>query len=151
MKTKNAPGRPRDRADSQKDTKAADPFRLLEDSEAPAVQAWIREQQIRTREFLDSLPGRHDNVGLDVSYPAMLLSTGARDELVAPVHSFKFAAALQQTPTPVVLLRIQEDAGHAVANSREQTVQLVVDQHVFLWTALGGPADINGDRRRQHQ
>jgi prolyl oligopeptidase len=76
------------------------------------------------------------NIRADVSYPAMLISTGARDELVAPLHSFKFAAALQQTPSPVVLLRLQEDAGHAVANSTEQVVQLVVDQHVFLWTVL---------------
>jgi prolyl oligopeptidase len=76
------------------------------------------------------------NVRPDVSYPAMLISTGLCDELVAPVHSFKFAAALQQTPTPVVLLRIQENAGHSVANTREQTVQMVVDQHVFLWNAL---------------
>jgi prolyl oligopeptidase len=76
------------------------------------------------------------NIRRDVTYPAMLISTGARDELVAPVHSFKFAAALQRTPSPIVLLRVQEDAGHAVANSSEQILKLMVDQHVFLWFIL---------------
>lgn len=36
----------------------ADPFRPLEDMNAPATQAWAAAQQARTRRFLDAIPGR---------------------------------------------------------------------------------------------
>ena len=35
-----------------------DPFRYLEDASAPATVAWTAEQNARTREALDALPGR---------------------------------------------------------------------------------------------
>jgi len=36
----------------------ADPYRWLEDGDAPAAQAWVDEQNARTRAVLDALPGR---------------------------------------------------------------------------------------------
>jgi prolyl oligopeptidase len=84
------------------------------------------------------------NVQSDRSYPPILISTGARDEVVAPLHSMKFAAALQNTPSPLVLLHVKENAGHSVANSRDQRRQLVVDQHVFLWSCLAKAGQSSG-------
>ncbi|MFN0247042.1 MAG: prolyl oligopeptidase family serine peptidase [Kofleriaceae bacterium] len=48
------------------------------------------------------------------SYPATLIVTGAEDVRVAPLHSFKFAAALQaaQRGAAPVLLRVQTSTGH---------------------------------------
>lgn len=43
-------------------TKVADPYRWLEDSLSPASQAWIGEQNKRTREFLDT-PLRQEILG----------------------------------------------------------------------------------------
>jgi prolyl oligopeptidase len=40
----------------------ADPFRPLEDVEAPATVAWATAQNVRTRAFLDAQPGRADAV-----------------------------------------------------------------------------------------
>ncbi|MCI0441900.1 prolyl oligopeptidase family serine peptidase, partial [bacterium] len=49
-------------------------------------------------------------------YPAVLLSTADHDDRVVPLHSFKFAAALQevQRGTTPVLIRIDVKAGHGI-------------------------------------
>lgn len=39
-------------------TQVADPYRWLEDASSPETQAWIKDQNQRTRAILDELPGR---------------------------------------------------------------------------------------------
>ena len=39
-------------------TKVGDPYRWLEDGEAPAVKAWTASQNAATRTLLDAVPGR---------------------------------------------------------------------------------------------
>lgn len=54
-----------------------------------------------------------------VAYPATLVLTADHDDRVVPLHSFKFAAALQaaqSSPAPV-LLRIESSAGHGAGKS----------------------------------
>jgi prolyl oligopeptidase len=36
----------------------ADPYRWLEDSDSPEVKAWTDAQNVRTRQFVDKIPGR---------------------------------------------------------------------------------------------
>ena len=39
-------------------TKIADPYRPLEDPDAPATRAWIDAENKLTRSYLDAIPGR---------------------------------------------------------------------------------------------
>ena len=47
-----------DTTDVLQGVKVADPYRALEDSADPKVQAWSDAQNVRTRAYLDNLPGR---------------------------------------------------------------------------------------------
>ncbi len=44
------------------------------------------------------------NVAEDVAYPPIMISTADHDDRSVPMHSFKFAAALQETLSPIVFL-----------------------------------------------
>jgi prolyl oligopeptidase len=54
------------------------------------------------------------NVHDGTAYPATLVQTSDHDEIVVPLHSYKFAAALQhaQAADAPVLLRVQSKVGH---------------------------------------
>ncbi|TDD62894.1 S9 family peptidase [Kribbella antibiotica] len=54
------------------------------------------------------------NVRPGTRYPAVLVLTSDHDEVVVPLHSYKFAAALQhaQTGAEPILLRIETRTGH---------------------------------------
>jgi len=54
-----------------------------------------------------------------VRYPATLVSTADHDDRVVPLHSFKFAAALQhaQSGDAPVLLRVEVSAGHGAGKT----------------------------------
>ena len=54
------------------------------------------------------------NVRPGVKYPAVLITTAERDDRVHPLHSFKYAAALQaaQAGDRPILLRVETRAGH---------------------------------------
>ena len=78
------------------------------------------------------------NVRRTTVYPPVMVSTADHDDRVVPMHSYKMAAALQETPSPVVLLRVERDAGHWAGASTEQVIARTADQHAFLWTALTG-------------
>ena len=56
----------------------------------------------------------YHNIKDGVDYPATLIMTADTDDRVVPMHSFKFAAALQraQAGNAPILLRIETRAGH---------------------------------------
>jgi prolyl oligopeptidase len=78
------------------------------------------------------------NVREATRYPAALITTGDRDGLVAPSHSYKFAAALQsaQSADQPILLRVDRGTGHTGATTRAR-MELAVDRLTFLGLTLG--------------
>ena len=79
------------------------------------------------------------NVRPGVHYPATLLSVGDHDDVVTPVHTYKFAAMMQanQAAPGPVLLRVTRDAGFGPEMPAETRIRLAADQLVFLVRALG--------------
>jgi len=74
------------------------------------------------------------NVKNNVHYPATLITTGMKDDIVPPWHSFKFAATLQnaQAGENPILIRIDSIAGHSSAGIDE-----TVDWLSFVFENLG--------------
>ena len=76
----------------------------------------------------------YHNVKKGTRYPPTLVTTGDTDDRVVPLHSFKFAAALQHAqagPAPV-LLRVEERGGHGGGKPTAKRIEEVTDQFVFL-------------------
>ena len=73
------------------------------------------------------------------SYPAVLLMTGATDGRVNPMHSRKFAAALQGATTSglPVLLRTSANSGHGIGSSLDERIAERTDMLSFLFDRLG--------------
>ena len=71
-------------------------------------------------------------------YPAMLVTANEHDDLVPPLHSYKFAAALQasQTGQGAALLRIEPDAGLEAAMPANKQSARDADRLTFLLSAL---------------
>ncbi|HON18424.1 MAG TPA: prolyl oligopeptidase family serine peptidase [Salinivirgaceae bacterium] len=64
-------------------------------------------------------------------YPATMITTADHDDRVVPAHSFKFAAALQNTykgDNPV-LIRIETKAGHGAG----KPTSMVIQEYADLW------------------
>jgi prolyl oligopeptidase len=72
-------------------------------------------------------------------YPALLLTTGDNDGRVNPLHSRKFAAAMQAATGSdrPVLLRTSANAGHGIGSSLDEAVSLQADVGAFLFDQLG--------------
>jgi prolyl oligopeptidase len=81
------------------------------------------------------------NVRTGVHYPATLLSVGDHDDVVTPVHSYKFAAMLQadQGGPGAVLLRVARDAGFGAKAPAATRIALAADRLAFLARTLGTP------------
>jgi len=76
----------------------------------------------------------YHNISKGTRYPATLVTTADTDDRVAPLHSFKFVAALrhaQAGPSPV-LLRVEERAGHGGDKPTSKRIEEVADQFAFL-------------------
>jgi prolyl oligopeptidase len=74
------------------------------------------------------------NVRPGTRYPAVLLVTGDHDVRVAPLHSYKLAAALQAAqagPAPI-LLRVNTESGHGGGTTRAQIIDQQVEQYAFF-------------------
>ncbi|HEX4387632.1 MAG TPA: prolyl oligopeptidase family serine peptidase [Steroidobacteraceae bacterium] len=74
------------------------------------------------------------NVRAGVRYPATLVVTGDHDTRVMPMHSFKFAAALQAAqggPAPV-LLAVDVASGHGGGETISQAITQNADIYAFL-------------------
>jgi prolyl oligopeptidase len=74
----------------------------------------------------------------DVNYPAMLIVTSENDDRVPPFHSYKFAAALQnrdaqQNP---ILIKVEADAGHYGAVTRNSNIDELADAFGFIMYEL---------------
>lgn len=80
----------------------------------------------------------YHNIRPNVSYPATLVHTGDHDNRVAPQHSYKFAAALQQAQAAdrPILLHLYRDAGHGAGKSTEQKAREEADILTFLANEL---------------
>ena len=76
----------------------------------------------------------YHNIRPGVSYPATLISTADTDDRVVPMHSFKFAAALQHAqagPAPI-LIRIETRAGHGAGKPTSKRIENIADHWAFL-------------------
>ena len=74
------------------------------------------------------------NVRAGVRYPATLVITGDHDTRVMPMHSFKFAAALQaaQAGQAPVLLDVELNSGHGGSQTVYRAIALHADIYTFL-------------------
>ncbi len=79
------------------------------------------------------------NVHTGVHYPATLVITGDHDTRVMPMHSFKFAAALQaaQAGRAPILLDVELNSGHGGGETVTQAIALNADIYAFLARNLG--------------
>lgn len=72
-------------------------------------------------------------------YPPTLIMTADTDDRVVPMHSFKFAAALQraQQGAAPILLRIETRAGHGSGTPVSKLIEIAADRYAFLSKCLG--------------
>ena len=79
------------------------------------------------------------NVKKNTCYPATMVLTADHDDRVVPMHSFKFAAALQaaQSCTNPVLITIQSKAGHGAGKPTSMLIQEQADKWAFLFWNMG--------------
>lgn len=120
----------------------ADPYRWLEDTDAPETTQWVNQQNERTEAFLAAWSTIFPhNVTPGTHYPPTLVVTGDHDDRVVPGHSFKFAAALQDAQPPddeaPVLIRIETSTGHGHGKPTSKAISECTDVLAFLETALG--------------
>jgi prolyl oligopeptidase len=68
----------------------------------------------------------------------VLIVTGDHDDRVVPVHSYKFAAALQhaQAGSAPVLIRVETRAGHGSGKPVSKLIEEAADELSFLWSEL---------------
>jgi len=73
------------------------------------------------------------------AYPAVLMLTGATDGRVNPLHSRKFAAALQaaNSSNHPILLRTNKTSGHGIGSSLDERIAEQTDELSFLYDQLG--------------
>ena len=79
------------------------------------------------------------NVRTGTPYPPTLVVTQDHDERVTPLHSYKFAAALQAAqagPAPI-LLQVQTSSGHGGGFTRASQIEQTVDRLSFFAFQLG--------------
>lgn len=74
------------------------------------------------------------NIELNTNYPAMLIMTSENDDRVPPLHSYKFAAKLQNNPTQTnpILLRVENNAGHHGASNLYSSIKEISDKYAFI-------------------
>lgn len=84
-------------------------------------------------DFLHAYSPLH-NVREGRAYPPILIMSADHDDRVVPMHSKKFAAALQNGSHPenLTLLRIDTKAGHGLGKPTEKLIDQQVDIFVFL-------------------
>ena len=82
----------------------------------------------------------YHNVTQGVCYPPVLTSVGSLDDTTAPMHGYKFTAAMQhaQACDHPIMLKVMWGAGHAwnLGISPEQRAETGADQLAFLIRAM---------------
>jgi len=78
------------------------------------------------------------NIKPGTRYPATFVTTADHDDRVAPLHSFKFTAALQeaQAGNAPVLIRIETKAGHGGGKPTDKAIEERADMYSFLLREL---------------
>ena len=78
------------------------------------------------------------NLRANIRYPATMIAVGDHDEVVTPIHSYKFAARLQavQGGDPAAVLRVDTDVGFGPGTPTAKLMALDVDRLTFLVNAL---------------
>ena len=76
----------------------------------------------------------YHNVEPGTEYPPTMITTADTDDRVVPMHSFKFAAALQhaQTGDAPILLRVEIKAGHGAGTPVSKRIDQAADMWAFL-------------------
>jgi prolyl oligopeptidase len=77
----------------------------------------------------------YHNIKDDVNYPTTLIITSDNDDRVPPVHSFKFAARLQNRAAqtnPVYLKTLLQSGHYGVATNYEDKLKDTSDFYTFL-------------------
>ncbi len=74
------------------------------------------------------------NIRPGTCYPATLITTADHDDRVVPLHSFKFAAALQaaQECDAPILIRVETKAGHGAGKPTSKQIEEQADEWAFL-------------------
>jgi prolyl oligopeptidase len=106
--------------------------------------AWTSDYgSAETRKDFDTLIAYSPlhNIRPGACYPATLIVTADHDDRVVPLHSFKFAAALQaaQGCDAPILIRIDTKAGHGAGKPTGKMIQEQADEWAFLMHVLGAP------------
>ena len=72
-------------------------------------------------------------------YPSILMMTGANDGRVAPYHSRKMVARLNETnkSSNPILLRTSSSAGHGIGTALSERIKQQADMYSFLFAQLG--------------
>lgn len=72
-------------------------------------------------------------------YPSVLMMTGANDGRVAPYHSRKMTARLDEANKSgnAILLRTSSSAGHGQGTALSERIKQLADIYAFLFTQLG--------------
>jgi len=80
----------------------------------------------------------YHNIKEGIQYPSTLVMTADTDDRVVPMHSFKFAAALQhaQAGDAPILLRIDSRSGHGAGTPVKKMIEMATDRWAFLVRAL---------------
>ncbi len=81
----------------------------------------------------------YHNIKEGTAYPPTFITTADTDDRVVPMHSFKFAAAMQhaQAGAAPVLIRIETRAGHGGGKPLTQALEETADEMAFLVEVLG--------------
>jgi prolyl oligopeptidase len=81
----------------------------------------------------------YHHVQKGTKYPAVLITTAARDSRVDPLHARKFAAALQAANASAhpVLLHIETKAGHGIGKPLTKQIAEATDMWSFIFWQLG--------------
>ena len=80
----------------------------------------------------------YHNVVNDTKYPSILMMTGANDGRVAPYHSRKMVARLDEAnkSSNPILLRTSSSAGHGIGTALSERIKQLSDQYSFLFAQL---------------
>lgn len=81
----------------------------------------------------------YHNIKSGVNVPAMLVTSGANDTRVDPMHAKKFVAALQNNPgqTNPIILHMDFDSGHGTGQSIQQSINNITFTFEYIMNQLG--------------
>lgn len=80
----------------------------------------------------------YHHVADGTKYPSILMMTGANDGRVAPYHSRKMIARLDEAnrSTNPILLRTSSSAGHGIGTALSERIKQLADEYSFLFAQL---------------